>query len=446
MGGSLRSASTLAAAASALFVTSGVLPSALAALTQQAIFRSSVELVAIDVQVVDDDGNPVSALGPESFDVSINGRRRRVVSAEFIRHGEPWVSTLSRTQHADLLSEPRPIAEGVSAGVPPAAAMAAFPRLIVIAIDDTSFEIGHARAAVEAADRFVAALGPDDLVGLFVYPSGPRIPPSTERAALRRALNTVVGHRQALRSQYNLKASEIVDITAQSAIVNALGVAGRARATLQDVTLAAVNPLLEVQQRECPTDAECASRIFSEASALALHLEGQASMSLGGLEDLLQAMRTWPGRKSVVLVSAGVVVSDRPGGRPDVGDLARVMGQTAAQANATVYTIQIDPTFTGAYAASQRRVDGAERDRDRAMFGHWLEQFSDSAGGMLINVPVGGGDFAFERVLRETSAHYLLGVEPAEADRDDRPRQLKVRVARDGVTVRSRQWVVVPGR
>jgi hypothetical protein len=82
--------------------------------------------------------------------------------------------------------------------------------------------------------------------------------------------------------------------------------------------------------------------------------------------------------------------------------------------------------------------------RDRSLYGNWLNDFSQSAGGRLIYVPVGTADFAFDRILRETSAYYLLGVEPAPADRDGQPRKLGVKVSRKGVSVRSRQWVVIP--
>ena len=78
------------------------------------------------------------------------------------------------------------------------------------------------------------------------------------------------------------------------------------------------------------------------------------------------------------------------------------------------------------------------------MYGSWLDQFSDAAGGDRLYVPVGAGRFAFDRVLRESSGYYLLGVEPATEDRDGQPRALKVRVNLKGVTVRNRQWVLVP--
>jgi len=117
--------------------------------------------------------------------------------------------------------------------------------------------------------------------------------------------------------------------------------------------------------------------------------------------------------------------------------------QSAARANATVYTVHIDNTL-GVGPASRKAPGSSEMARDRALYGNWLSDFSQSAGGRLIYVPVGTADFAFDRILRETSAYYLLGVEPAAADRDGQPRKLGVKVNRRGVSVRSRQWVVVP--
>src|SRR4029453_10611521 len=40
-------------------------------------FRLSVNVVAVDVQVIGRDGRPVPDLGPEKFSVTINGKRRR---------------------------------------------------------------------------------------------------------------------------------------------------------------------------------------------------------------------------------------------------------------------------------------------------------------------------------------------------------------------------------
>jgi VWFA-related protein len=387
----------------------------------QTVFRSTVDVIAVDVQVVDSDGNPIGRIGPESFQVSINGQRRKVVSAQFI----------GMQPTSDDPTEPRP-PEGRG-------------RTFVLAIDAGSFEIGSERGPVEGAQGFVQHLDASDRVGLFVYPPGTQIAPTTQRTPLTISLGRVVGQKDPIRSHYNLRPWEIVDITAQMSNPNSFLTAARnAQTPAPDGgTAIELDPVLKIQSRECPEDPDCPSKIYAEGIQLATQLERQVQSSLAGLDALLRALEKIPGRKAVVLVSAGLLVSDRPAGRPDVGDMARVMGQTAARANASVYTVHIDAT-PGVGPASQKAPGSPEMARDRSLHGNWLSDFSQSAGGRLIYVPVGTANFAFDRILRETSAYYLLGVEPAPADRDGRPRKLDVKVKRHGVSVRSRQWVVVP--
>jgi VWFA-related protein len=207
-----------------------------------------------------------------------------------------------------------------------------------------------------------------------------------------------------------------------------------------------MDPVRAVRSRECPGEADCLARIYAEGMTLAVQLEQQTQASLQGLEDLLARLTQLPGRKSVLLVSAGVLVSDRSDGRPLIGDVGRILGQTAARANAVVYTIHVDSHTPGYGSASKRGAGSSQRGRERTMQASFLDDFSSAAGGNRLYVGVGGGDAAFDRVLREASAHYLLGVEPADEDRDGKARQLRVKVARPGVTVRNRQWVLVPAR
>src|SRR5262245_35110923 len=74
-------------AAIAAVLTAG-LATELSFARQQPSFRSSVDLIALDVQVVDGEGRPVRQLGPERFDVEIGGHRRRVVSTDFVDHAD----------------------------------------------------------------------------------------------------------------------------------------------------------------------------------------------------------------------------------------------------------------------------------------------------------------------------------------------------------------------
>src|SRR5262245_17009050 len=107
---------------------------------QQPTFRATVDLVAVDVQVVDPDGRPIPNLGAEKFEVSIDGKRRRVVSADFIRQDRADLASLS----------PTPSNSGSLAG-----------RVFMLAVDVNSFTIGESRGVVTAARSFVQRLNPD---------------------------------------------------------------------------------------------------------------------------------------------------------------------------------------------------------------------------------------------------------------------------------------------
>src|SRR5690606_39990878 len=85
---------------------------------------------------------------------------------------------------------------------------------------------------------------------------------------------------------------------------------------------------------------------------------------------------TIPGRKVVVLASAGLAVSPRAGGRPDVGNLPDELGTALTRADAAFYTLLLDGLATVGAADGRRSNPG----RDREVLGRWLDQFSSSMG------------------------------------------------------------------
>src|SRR4029453_4168714 len=105
---------------------------------QQARFRSSVDVIAVDVQVIDKDGYPIGQLGPEAFEVSINGHKRRGVPAQSLRHSRN--ATRADAMLPDSLAE-TPVGDG---------------RTIVLAVDNGSFETGSASETMTALKKFVA--------------------------------------------------------------------------------------------------------------------------------------------------------------------------------------------------------------------------------------------------------------------------------------------------
>ena len=60
---------------------------------------------------------------------------------------------------------------------------------------------------------------------------------------------------------------------------------------------------------------------------MAMVYESQVSASMGGLRTLFGALRQDPERKTVVVLSGGLLASDRAGGRPDVSGVITTLGE-----------------------------------------------------------------------------------------------------------------------
>ena len=373
--------------------------------------KVSVDVIAVDVQVIDRSGHPVPNLGPEKFTVTINGKRRRVVSAEHI----------GDTAGSDTEG---PAGTSAAATVP--------SRVIMLAVDAISFDATASRDVIQSVTQFVRTLHPEDYVGLSVYPNGASITPTTDHAAVVRALSTVVGQRDGPGlNRFRLRPSEIIDAN-------------------RDVHADAGPALDAVVARECGRDPDpnCRYQLLAEITNTALYYEGQATASLGMLRTLVTQMQRFPGRKTLLLVSGGMIASDTPGGRPDLGGLGIQVGKEAAIANTAIYTLYIDSSLHDRFGAETRSAARTVDNqlRDSAVLARWLEQFTGAAGGALFSVMVGNADSALARIQRELSSYYLLGVEPGEEERDGRTHAVAVKITQPNVTIRGRRWVMIPKR
>jgi VWFA-related protein len=420
-----------------LLVSVGVMASVVVRAQQQPTFRATVELIAVDVQVVDNDGAPLSHLRPESFEVTIDGRRHKVVSADFVRHS---VSDLANGPARSTPSGPVASNQWPTDGP---------GRTFMLAVDLGSFEIGQSRGVAAAARGFIDKLLPNDQVGLYTFPTGPWVHPSTDRTELRHQLDGIVGNRQAIQSQFHLTPSEVVDITAEMSALASRGAPAAPRAGQAPSALNGdeSETIRRVQLRECgdAADFRCVEAIEVEASAMAFVYEGLVVQGLDGLSNLMNSMSELPGRKTMIVFSAGMPMSDRVGGRPNPGDQARTLGEQAARTNTIIYALHIDASYLQTYAAENRRSNRpVSLERESTMLGRLLDQFAGASGGTLMRVLVGSGEGSLDRVLRETSAYYLLGVEPTQADHDGRTHALKVTVKERNATVRSRTFVLLP--
>ena len=396
-------------------------------------FRAGADVIAVEVQVVASNGQPLVGLTADKFEVSINRRRRKVVSAEVVR------------VDAARLAGPAAAPASIAPAVMTAAAPNQPGRTFMLIIDEGSFQPSQTVGVRTAVREFIGKLQPADTVGLFAFPGGTQTMPTTDRQAVSGLLDRVMGTRMALSSgdRFRLTISDVADLSTPEA-------RKRAEERSQGATNLEIRKMAEICRNagEVP-GIDCYRQVMDEARRQALLLEGEAGQSLGNLRGALGELGKMPGRKTAVLVSAGLVISDRPGG-PDLRGQGVLVGQEAARANAVVYSLFIDSRRMEDVSAASGRFPRItdEPARNSQLLSQPLMEVSAASGGALMTAVQGYGELALDRVLTETSAYYLIGVEPDNADRDGKPRELSVKVnaGQRGVSVRSRSWVVVPPR
>ena len=379
-----------------------------AAAQQKQVFRSDVDVIAVDVAVIDGKGAPVPNLGPDDFDVTVSNKPRKVVRAAWMAYGTAPGATTEPSASSAAVDD---------------AAMASSNRMFVIAIDQESFEQTGAYAARNAVEGFIDQLRPDDRIGIYTFPARlAAFTLTTDHAMLKRSLFNLAGSRQEPTNQFHMSVPEIIDIANGDSETEA-----------------------RVFGRECAGGTACApGSIRMEANSMATNLELDMTKSIEGLRGLMHGLADIPGRKILVLISGGMISSDRHGGRVNAANEIQTLVSDAAAANAALFVLHLDWSYLQTFGKKDDLAGTYFRNGEIAKTG--LEMMAGMLGGDLIRVQGNSGDVAFKRVLTETSAYYLLGVEPALEDRDGKAHPIKVKVKRRGLTVLARSEVTIPFR
>jgi VWFA-related protein len=388
-------------------------------LGQPSTFKSGVELIAIDVTVLDKSGEPVRGLSADRFQVSVDGRPRRVVSAELLDY------TLAAAGVGKAASGPAYSSNDAPGGTAPAPG-----RLVFLAVDEGSFLPAAAGSATEAARRFVARLQPQDRVGMVTFPApGKSVSPSTNHVAVTEALSRIIGSAEPIMdagSPFAISLTEAVDIQAGD-------------------TLA----FSRASDRVCRTQLggslqQCEEMLRNETKVKVMRAEVQVARTLQGLRGVMTGLAGIQERKTIVVVSAGMPAASRIGGGLDTQSEISSIARDAAAANATIYVLHVDRTFMEASAALERRPNPTLFE-DASMLGTGLEALASASGGTLLRVSV-NPDAAFDRIARESASSYVLALEPGPADYDGKPHAIKVAVSEPGAAVRSRREFVLTAR
>jgi len=357
-------------------------------------FKSSVDLVPVDVNVLDRSGRPVADLTAQDFSLKVDGKSRRIAMAQFI----------AVTRNVEQSAPPADYSMN-----PPSAG----GRLIMIVVDQGNIGTARGKYAIESAQRFISRLSPADRIGLTTIPgAGPQIDFTANHALVQTALQKIVGQWDQGEHQDNqIGLSEAVEV--------------------QRGNEQAIQQILD---RECTGLGaggedllSCRAKLVGQARKLYVDLKSQTRDSLVSLNHVMDRLARTQTPKTVVFLSEGLLLERGP---TEISWL----GPLAARGQVTLYVLQLEPPVfeaTGVQNSPTRSAD--------IQLGHdGLGILAGVARGSLFKV-VTGADNAFSRLATELSGYYLLSFEPEPGDREAKSHKIKIEVpGRKELVVRAR--------
>lgn len=392
-------------------------------------FPTGTELVTVDAVVLDRQGTPIRGLRQEDFTVTEDGVPQEITAFEAVDRSQEAVATPSA---------PAPVAasRATSSNVD---AVARGDRSFILVFDELHLDLGEAKTGHEAVVQFLrSGVVEGDRVTLIGTAGAAwwtaRIPEGRE------ALLQVAARLQGRRIQ-ELQRDEVSDFEAmriyrdQDPIVTDRV----ARRLGEQGAIATVTPLpgesndLDSQRDQARMRA---AQVYERSAA-----QNEATLSL--VERSVASLASVRGRKSLVLVSGGIVADTHLSG------FRRVVTE-ARRANVAIYFL--DARGLSA-ATSNLRADNQARVNFNDLGATLTEGHERSDGAVSLAADTGGFSIenqndlggAINRIARESASYYLLGYTSADKRADGRFHKIQVKVAGAGRTVRARRGYYAPG-
>jgi VWFA-related protein len=376
---------------------------------QRPVFRSTRELISIDVVVRDRNGNVVRGLTQADFELREDGRPQQLETFTFQEISEqPVAAAAGATALLDGVAAK--MAAPAKSGAP-AASEAPSPitaealagrRLIVLLFDTSSMQPEDVQRAVDSARRFVKdQMNAADLVAVATVSSSLDV--LTDFSGERERVDGALG-----RLAYS-------DGTATGAPA--------ASTTATDEAAAAAE--------------EAASTEVSDLDMF------NNDVRLRALRTLAETLAPIEQKKAIVYFSAGMQRS----GQDNLVEL-RAAINASVRAHVAIYPIDVRGLQAVVPGGDARQASGRGQDMfsGRGM-AQQMSQLTSSQDTLTSLAGDTGGraftdsnDFgeAFARVQRDMSAYYLIGYSSTNRARDGRFRRVQVRVKGDGLRVEAR--------
>jgi len=400
-------------------------------------FPSAVDVVTVDVVVKDKKGNPVTGLSAAEFELLEDGRPMTVTSFDAI-------SPANFTEAAEAADESA--ADVTAAGEPPPGAEAAVSRLkrtFVIVFDQmnlTSLLADRSRRALEAFLK--GALRDGDRVRLVAVGGWEFEGPAAE--ALEQAQN-FEGRRvlqqgpEALTDYEAMRIDRFDDRMLMLRVIERIAVqtTGNRPSDREGERIDTVNS----EAMNFNTDENYVRTLAKAAYNEAVR---RNETTLQALESELNRLTSVRGRKSVVLVSSGLIKD------PYLQGFRRVV-EASSRANAAIYFLdarglEVIPGEAAEYGVALSSIDLGFAITSMTLESQGSEGLAADTGGFTVknrNDLLSG----LRQIAQETRSYYLLGYSPPSARADGEFRKIEVKVRRKGMEVRARKgyYASLPG-
>jgi VWFA-related protein len=372
---------------------------------QQPTFRAGINFVRVDVIVSDKTGAPVSDLKQTDFEVLEDGKPQTIEQFRLIKidSSAPVETTRAIRSRADE----------------EAAAADEDARIFVFFLDDYHVRLGNSMAARKPMSEFIQNnLSVRDLVAVM-YPLTPidAVTLTRDHQSVIRALERFEGRkfnyepRNSIEERYALYPAEVVE---------------RIR---RQVALSAVEGL-----------AVKLGALREGRKAIIMVSEGFTSVLPPQLRDPVASMPGMgnPNRRNP-MAGVGNINEDRADfmGQVDIQQEMRDVFNAANRNNTAIYTVDPRGLATGEFdinenVALTRSNDSLRQTQDT------LRVLADETDGRAI---VNRNDLAkaMKQIVTDSSAYYLLGYNSSQAPQDGKFHEIRVRVKRPGMQVRSRK-------
>ncbi len=359
------------------------------------IIRISSKLVLVDALVTDKNGNQVTDLKPEDFELLQDGKAQEITNFSYV-NGENKLSAAAAASGKKSLP------------LPPVSGRSAAGRIITFVIDD-----GNCLATPEGLEiardgvrKFIGEqMLANDRVAIYRTRGGSNLLQmyTSNKEVLRRIVGKVRWFPSACGSAFEAAKNDTLDGTSRT------------------------------------FDNDSTKRFKADISNQ--ERNNQVKGSLGVLEFLIDRLKPLPQRKVVFFVSEGIPIPLDPK-ETTVFDALRVVADKASRASVVFYTISEKGLTVPGMMTAQDETSGdigeARIEEERSL-NSGLGFLADQTGGRFVRNK-NFIDADIRNILQTENGYYLLGYQPADGTFDGKDfHKIQVKLKRGDLRISSRK-------